>query len=456
LRFPLPLFRALTKRLQAGKNHRKVAENIRELVITPFSRWCEEHEDRVNNSHDELYSLIKAYDKQHVTIKKLRSHYFNKCRLVEDMEEEDKFIHVPQPDTPGSAKGVTPVIKLPEAENEEEELDPIEIGDDYMQPAAVKRLLADILEVVSLGEIKVAILGTYQNVATGDVLVNYAMKNMGATSVSYAERIGQDLVNNGFLRLVGAVGNSFANSSKMNYQFRPKAFQWAGVDPKSLKKSITRHPTIHMNGDANADTVSSPTMAYVGDYLGNLLANQHPNETPGVRLRREAKEADEKYKAGVKQLDLLRCQLEEAMIDHLKFMERCELDRLKAIKSVILDFSGAISNVIPAIQSSVDNMMLYQETVQPLGDLRYLLESYRTGSYVPKVIAYESYYNSPDGSVTNSYYIDLADSATGQTFGVDLEARARADRKRVPVLITSILTFLDHRTPPTLCTGIVC
>lgn len=32
-----------------------------------------------------------------------------------------------------------------------------------------------------------------------------------------------------------------------------------------------------------------------------------------------------------------------------------------------------------------------------------------------------------------------------QTFGVDLEARARADRKRVPIIITTILTFLDNR-----------
>lgn len=85
------------------------------------------------------------------------------------------------------------------------------------------------------------------------------------------------------------------------------------------------------------------------------------------------------------------------MIDHLKFMERCELDRLKAIKSVILDFSGAISNVIPRLQSTVDNMMLFQETVQPLGDLRYLLENYRTGPFMPKVQVYENYYNSVDG-----------------------------------------------------------
>jgi hypothetical protein len=58
-----------------------------------------------------------------------------------------------------------------------------------------------------------------------------------------------------------------------------------------------------------------------------------------------------------------------------------------------------------------------------------MLESYRTGSFIPKVVTYESYYNSVDE----------------QTFGIDLEARARADRKRVPIIITSILTYLDHR-----------
>jgi hypothetical protein len=32
-----------------------------------------------------------------------------------------------------------------------------------------------------------------------------------------------------------------------------------------------------------------------------------------------------------------------------------------------------------------------------------------------------------------------------QNFGVDIEARARADRKRVPILVTTLLTFLDNR-----------
>lgn len=74
-------------------------------------------------------------------------------------------------------------------------------------------------------------------------------------------------------------------------------------------------------------------------------------------------------------------------------------------------------------------MMLFQETVQPTQDMRYLLDSYRTGSFIPKVVTYESYYN----------------SAGDQTFGVDLELRARGDRKRVPLLVTTILTYLDNR-----------
>jgi hypothetical protein len=216
----------------------------------------------------------------------------------------------------------------------------------------------------------------------------------------------------------------------MNYQWKPKTFQVTGLPEK--KQPLARSSTAMSTSSADSIAVDSP-VSTVQEYLQgwNPLNNQYPNETPAERLRREAHESDERYKASVKKLDSLRCNLEEAMVDHLKFMERCELDRLKAIKAVILDFSGAVSNVIPSLQSTVDKMMLFQETVQPLGDLRYMLENYRTGPFVPRVTTYENYYNSVDE----------------QTFGVDLEARARSDKKRVPVLITTVLTFLDNHYP---------
>ena len=377
---------------EAAQKHQKIASNIRELVVYPFGRWCEQHASRVQNSQDDLQGRIKAHDRQAESVRKLRSHYFNKCRLVEDLEEEDKLaFKEPSSDSP-SPKALTPTVKVTQEPEEEEEPEPIEIGDNVYAPEQIKKILLHMLESIPLKEAKVPILGTYQNVSTGSDIVEYIQKHMNGTSVSYAERMGQDLVNNGFLRLIGNVGNVFANSSRMNYQWRPKVFKITGLPEK--KKGLERSATI-----MSSDSIESPIVANVGEYLAgwNPLNNPFPNETPGQKLRRESREADERYKAGVRKLDTLRCTLEEAMIEHLRFMERCELDRLKAIKSVILDFSGAISNVIPTLQSTVDKMMLYQETVQPLGDLRYLLENYRTGPFVPKVQPYENYYNSVDG-----------------------------------------------------------
>ncbi|KAF7548597.1 hypothetical protein G7046_g8619 [Stylonectria norvegica] len=418
-----------TEMQEAAKAHGRIAQSIRDLVVNPFSRWCDAHEARIQDSQDELQARIKSHDRQAEVVKKLRSVYFNKCRLVEDLEEENKLAFQdpeisPKPNQP------IPEIKVDKQElvKEEEEDDVIyEIGDDAYQPDQMKKILSHMLSTIKMGETKVPILGTYLNTSAGSDIVEYLQKSMGTSSVSYTERIGQDLISNGFLRLIGNVGNTFANSSKMYYQWRPQAFQLAGVPEK---KSINRTFSLASTGSEAGD---SPVIGTVSEYLSNwnVLNNAHPNETPTQRMQREAREADEKYKDGVRKLDEMRCDLEEYIFMHLAFLERCELDRLKAIKTVILDFSGTISNVIPSLQSTVDQMMLFQETVQPESDLRYLLENYRTGSFIPRVVVYENYYNKVDE----------------QTFGVDLEARARADKKRVPIIITSVLTYLDHHYP---------
>ena len=418
--------------VEATKNHQKIASNIRELVVDPFGRWCEAHAQRVQNSQDDLQGKIKAHDRQAETVKKLKAAYFNKCRLVEDQEEENKFAFQ-DPQDKGKEKAADsppPSIISPPTivvqEEAPEEL-PVEIGDKTYSPEELKRLLAHMLETIPLGQTKVPIIGTYENTSSGADITAYIQQHMGASNVGYAEQIGQDLVDRLFLRLVGNVGSTFANSSKMKYQWRPRTFQISGVPDK--KRALGRTSTVSsLDGVAESPVVGNITETL---QAWNPLNNPYPNETPPERLRREAKESDERYKAAVIKLDLLRCELEETMMTHLKFLERCETDRLRAIRSVILDFSGAISNSIPSFQSQVDHMMLYQETINPLGDLRYLLENYKTGPFIPKVTPYENYYGSIDS----------------QVFGVDLEARARADKKRVPMVITAILTFLDNHYP---------
>jgi hypothetical protein len=421
---------------EAARSHRKIANNIRELVINPFARWCEQHAARVQNSQDDLQGRIRSHDRQADTVRQYRSSYFNKCRRVEDLDEEEKLAFQDPNSTAAAATTGSPKPTPPQSvpsikvDEQEDDPEPVEIGDQLYQPDQVKKMLTHVLENIRLGEAKVPILGTYQNVTSGAEIVEYIQKNMGGSNVSYAERIGQDLINNGFLRLIGNMGSTFANSSKMNYQWRTKVFEITGI-PEKRPKLGARSTTL---SSVNSD--STPQSPVLGDRMSEMWGSgwnplNNANETPAQKLRREARDADERYKAAVRKLDGIRCNLEEAIIDHLKFMERCELDRLKAIKSVILDFSGAVSNVIPSLQSSVDNMMLFQETVQPLGDLRYFLENYRTGSYIPKVVTYENYYNQVDE----------------QAFGVDIEARARADRKRVPLIVTTILTFLDSHYP---------
>lgn len=414
-----------TEMEDAAKSHKKIAQSIRDLVVNPFSRWCDAHESRIQDSQDELQSRIKNHDRQAELVKKLRSNYFNKCRLVEDIEEENKLAFRDVESSPKNNN--VPEIKVSEnkdVESEDEEV--FEIGDEVYHPDQIKKILAHMLNTIPLGEHKVPIMGTYQNTSPGTDIVEYLQRNMGTTSVSYAERIGQDLISHGFLRLIGNVGNTFANSSKMMYQWRPRAFEMAGLQET---KQLGRTFSIPVS-DGSTD---SPVVGTVTEYLANwnVLGSAHPNETPAERLRREAREADEKYKAAVRRLDELRCDLEQNIQIHLRFLERCELDRLRAIKTVILDFSGTISNAIPILQSAVDNMMLFQETVQPASDLRYMLENYRTGGFNPKVVVYENYYNQVDE----------------QTFGVDLEARAKADKKRVPIIVTTLLTFLDHHYP---------
>jgi Domain found in Dishevelled, Egl-10, and Pleckstrin (DEP) len=379
--------------IEASKNHQKISSNIRELVVNPFGRWCDQHAARVQNSHDDLQARIKDHMKQTELVKKLRSQYFNKCRLVEDQEEENKLAF--QSPEVSSPKLAAPKIVFTDPPQEPEEPEFFDLGDQSYGVDQIKEVLTDMLNNIKTGEVKVPILGTYQNTSSGADIVEYLQKKMGATSVGHAEQIGQDLVDVGFLRLIGNMGNTFANSSRMNYQWRTRVFQITGI-PEN-KKPLLRMTSLMSNDEASG----SPTITSVSEMLSgwNPLNNPHPDETPAEKLHREAREADDRYKTAVIKLDQIRCILEEEIIDHLRFMERCELDRLKAIKSVVLDFSGAVSNVIPTLQSTVDNMMLYQETIQPLGDLRYLLENYRTGGFAPKVQPYENYYGSVGGKL---------------------------------------------------------
>lgn len=150
------------------------------------------------------------------------------------------------------------------------------------------------------------ILGVYKNCSTGADIVNWLTATLGPMTLPYAEKIGQDLVDNGYLRLIGAVGKAFANSSVFNYQWTKKSFATAAGD-----KSIKRTDTL---------VAQAKEVPYVGDMIGQWMGSSAIEaESQKDRLKREAKESENAYKECVFNADRLRCRLEELMVRHDKF-----------------------------------------------------------------------------------------------------------------------------------------
>ncbi len=405
-----------------GDFHIQLSNNIKTMIIEPFNQWSKDHRDRVDFSNTKLKVSLKNYEKVVSETEKTRNKYFNKCRIFE--EEKNKFedpeaelnsSNLQSESNNNNEKSPQPSEKSDAIQDEDDyNKDIVTIGSIEFDKKHRKGLFEAMLNEIPQADFKVPILGTYNNVSTGSEIVDWLQHKLGIQKVRSAEVFGQDLVTLGYIRLVGQVGSTFGNSSILHYQWKPQSFFEAGL--------------------TKSEATNGSTGGTVGDYLGEMIGISNTanlNETPLQKHARELKALEQKYETDVINLDDLRCTLEETIIDHLSFMEKCELDRLKALKKTTLDFSAAISNKIQSLSSVVEKLILYQETINPLNDLNFLLDNYKTGSYTPKVILYDNYYKSSDS----------------QVFGVDLEARCRVDNKKVPLIISGILSYMDSIYP---------
>ena len=139
------------------------------MVIRPFGRWSADHLTRVNHSHDELQAQVKLYDRQVAECKKLRQTYYNKCRLLEDFEEETNLAFpatatsttVPTAEEKGKGKEVAkeeePPKSPPSRKSTIEEGDewPLEIGDAFYSKEQLSELLATMIKEIPQKEVKV-------------------------------------------------------------------------------------------------------------------------------------------------------------------------------------------------------------------------------------------------------------------------------------------------------------
>jgi hypothetical protein len=137
------------------------------MVIRPFGRWSADHLNRVNHSHDELQAQVKSYDRKVAECKKLRQTYYNKYRLLEDLEEETNLAFPvpgktgPSAEEKGKGKEVEkdeespqspPTRRSPTDEGDEW---PLEIGDSFYSKERLSDLLATMIKEIAQKEVKV-------------------------------------------------------------------------------------------------------------------------------------------------------------------------------------------------------------------------------------------------------------------------------------------------------------
>ncbi|KAM9914654.1 hypothetical protein OXX69_000442 [Metschnikowia pulcherrima] len=404
-----------------GAYHTEIAQNIQDLVLQPFTKWCKEHEQRIGFSEQVIAEKYKQYSGSRAHLEKIQKKYFNKCRLVEDLkthysEEELDALDVSQESVDGAGS----------AEDSSTDVTYTFGGFSY-EYASAQTLLAEMVTQIEISPHKVPILGTYNNVSTGSAIAQWLLDNMPEMrgSVAKAELFGQDLIANGFLRAIGSMANkNFINSAQFHYQWKPAVFELAKVSELELAKKSG------LDVAANRGNQFSTYIEDMKQAIG-VAAVDYNDKSQYRKLVKEVDLLDAQYYESAKILDLARCEFEETVMDHLAFMQKCELDRLRAVKKATFDFIAAFSNKISALKQSCDKLLLVEETIHPAGDLKFLIENYATGKFSPHVTLYDNYYH----------------SNIRQTFGVDLNVKARLDKKAVPLIVQAVLSYLDSLYP---------
>ncbi|KAK7205661.1 hypothetical protein BZA70DRAFT_294753 [Myxozyma melibiosi] len=432
-----------------GQSHIRIAQDIRNMALEPFARWAVDHETKVKQTYYREMRGIKQVENLKADVNKCARVYRTKNEALQSFKSTNIVSQNPIAPSPSSSTTSIPSVKIvpPSDENtrtslprrstgtssvdgdaeddeaEEQELEETveeevfyEIGDRSFSAERMAAMLQQMLDEIPQAEFKARFYGQYKNVMSGDNVVEWITGSM-KVKASTAEDIGQDLIDAGFMKQVAAIGNTFLNSSKTHYAWRPKAYEVAGrVDPGSLNRTSTFGESIL----TNVINAATGTTTLSGDPIPE-------NETPYERVVREEHLADEKYKAAVVRLDNGRCELEEGLLRYFQLMESYETARLEQIKHILNVFSISVANIMPQMRKLIDELSLYHETIQPEKDLRYLIESYKTGLFAPHVTVYENALMSNDSQ---------------QTFGIRLEDKF-IDEKSVPKIITRTLQYLD-------------
>lgn len=417
--------------LRQGEYHVLVAANIRELVLDPFTMWAKDHRQRIEYLESVISDKHKTFRNGRAALDKLQKRYFNKCRMLEEFKA-----HYTEDELSAEMKDLEFAELVKETENGDDDDNDATyvLGTATYDHKTLRKLLTDMLKTIELTSHKVPILGTYHSVSTGSTVTQWILDNFPEfhNNIAKAEVFGQDLVNNGFLRLIGSMsgGKNFINSSQFFYQWKPVVFEITRLNELELNASNDPELASHISASGSKTSQFTDYFEDMKQAMG-VSSIDYSDKTQLAKLLADVNSLDSQYFQATADLDRVRCEFEELVMDHLTFMQKCEFDRLKAVKKVTFDFLASFRNKISGMKQLCDELLVLEETISPTSDLKFLIENYATGKFKPHVVLYDNYYN----------------SNIRQMFGVDLNVKLRLDRKVVPVIIQATLSHLDKVYP---------
>ncbi|CAG8478339.1 7878_t:CDS:10 [Gigaspora margarita] len=369
---------------QLGRAHLQLASSMYEMVLLPLIKYGDEHSKRLEAGRDEITGHLKIFNKLTNDVEKLRVNYESKCKFAEELEEI-------------SIRGL-----------EKTDSSPIFLGGLAFSENDLKTYLARMREEIPSQQVK-TILGVYNDVYSGEDIAKWLKNNnAGIRRWRDIEIIGQELIDQGFIKLVGVIGNTFSTSPGNFYQFKRRSY------------------------DINGNEESSSLGSTLGGIVSTITPSQPFIHQPSEKqARKDANEADDVYRHTVRKLDRTRLLLEETMMKQMNLMEKSELGRIKCSKAAFLNYAATFGSIVSATQHISERSLLYNEALKPEQDIKYMIEQYRIGPFNPRVILYRNKYNG---------------SANDQTFGVPLDEKVKKDLKPVPQIVTKVLSCITKGT----------
>ncbi|KAJ9091823.1 hypothetical protein QFC19_008936 [Naganishia cerealis] len=99
--------------------------------------------------------------------------------------------------------------------------------------------------------------------------------------------------------------------------------------------------------------------------VGLVSSGENGTDAPHVKARKEAKIADEEYRNGVAELEMMRLMAEEWVEKGLKSWERWERERIGSVKTVLAQYQAVVSTLPGRIQSWTSDIKVAVEAFKP-------------------------------------------------------------------------------------------